>query len=99
TKIAAHAGDIIKRGSIAALHDIEMSLARANLDWEKQIELSLDPEKSRSIRTQFRENVKGCTMCGQFCVFILLEKYTKNRNTPSIQDLLKRFNQNTTLNV
>lgn len=74
-KIAAHAGDIVKLGERAIKWDRELSVKRAELDWASQIKLSLDPERARAIREQFPAAIKSCTMCGQYCVFLLLEKY------------------------
>lgn len=91
-KIAVHAGDIVKRGRSAIIKDIEMSLARARLDWDKQLELSLDPEKAKKIHMQFKDSsIKSCSMCGQYCVFLILDKHLKHRPTPSIADILKKF--------
>jgi phosphomethylpyrimidine synthase len=78
TKIAAHAGDLVKLGARAARRDAEISIARAKLDWDRQIELSLDPKRASAIRTQFGGNLRSCTMCGQYCVFLLLEKYSRS---------------------
>ncbi|GAG61425.1 unnamed protein product, partial [marine sediment metagenome] len=52
TRIAAHAADIAKGTSGALNKDIEMARARKNLDWEKQISLSIDPEKARRYRKE-----------------------------------------------
>ena len=89
-KIAAHAGDLVKLGARAAKIDAEVSFARAKLDWGKQIEFSPDKRRAMAIRTQFEGNIRSCTMCGQYCVFLLLEKYLRSRKEPSIQDLLER---------
>ena len=43
SKIAAHAGDIAKGVKGAMEWDREMSIARKELDWDKQCELSIDP--------------------------------------------------------
>lgn len=91
-KIAAHAGDLVKLGKKAATYDVEMSIARAKLDWEKQIKYMLDPEKAVKIRSQFGGvALKSCTMCGQYCVFILLDRYTSSRREPPIDELLDKY--------
>ncbi|MBF0274511.1 MAG: phosphomethylpyrimidine synthase ThiC [Nitrospinae bacterium] len=67
-KISAHAGDIAKGVAGAMDRDIALAKARKNMDWEKQIELSLDPEKAsivRGERTPLDEDV--CTMCSDLC--------------------------------
>ena len=90
-KIAAHAGDIVKLGAKAAEEDIRVSLMRAKLDWEGQIKASPDPEKASKVRMQFGGNIRSCTMCGQYCVFLLLDKYLSARSGPSAGDLIRRY--------
>ncbi len=78
TKIAAHAGDIGKKVKGAIDKDIFMSIARRELDWKKQIELSIDPEKAREYRESLMskdENV--CSMCGEFCAVKKVKDYFK----------------------
>ena len=72
-KIAAHAADIARKRPGARDRDDALSHARFNFDWEKQFELSLDPETARSMhdetlpQSQFKE-AKFCSMCGpKFC--------------------------------
>jgi len=91
-KIAAHAGDLVKLGGKAALRDVYMSIARARLDWDVQMKYSLDPERAIKIRDQFSgAALKSCTMCGQYCVFLVLDEYMKGRKEPSIEELLERY--------
>jgi phosphomethylpyrimidine synthase len=79
-KIAAHAADVALKKPEARKRDDAISQARAKFDWEKQFELSLDPERARSMRaealneTNSEEDAKHgetgnyCTMCGpDFC--------------------------------
>ncbi|MCF6176707.1 MAG: phosphomethylpyrimidine synthase ThiC [Victivallaceae bacterium] len=79
-KIAAHAADVALKKPGARKRDDEISQARAKFDWEKQFDLSLDPERARSMRAealaetnseeQAKEGETGnyCTMCGpDFC--------------------------------
>jgi len=79
SKIAAHAGDIVKLGGKASRKDREMSLARANLDWESMFKLSFDPDKVEKGYQQFGVKVKSCDMCGPYCVFLVLDKYLRKR--------------------
>lgn len=78
-KIAAHAVDLIKEGQTerARLKDYEMSLARRNLDWEKQFALSPDPEKARKIWERRKSKGDYCSMCGDLCAIKLVEKYVR----------------------
>ena len=65
-RIAAHVGDMIKLGRRRA--DFEMSEARRTLDWHRQFELALDPEKARAIRSlRPTGDPDGCSMCGDQC--------------------------------
>ncbi len=67
-KIAAHAADIAKGIPYAHSRDDEMARARKNLDWEKQINLSIDKEKAKTLREKVAPaNKDVCTMCGEFC--------------------------------
>ncbi len=74
SRIAAHAGDIAKGIKGAAQRDRQMSLARKELDWEKQAGLSLDPERFRRGHAKRATAGEACSMCGQFCALELAEK-------------------------
>ncbi len=74
-KIAAHAADVALQKPNARDRDDAISQARAEFNWEKQFELSLDPEKAREFRAEAlkEQNKDGksdaehgefCTMCG-----------------------------------
>ncbi len=68
SRIAAHAGDIAKgvKGALAA--DAALAHARKRLDWEAQIELSIDPARARGLReASTPEDPEVCTMCGSLC--------------------------------
>jgi len=79
SKIAAHAGDIIKLGDKASSKDRKMSLARADLDWGSVFKLSFDPGKVKKAYQQFGTKVESCDMCGPYCVFLVLDKYLKKK--------------------
>ncbi|MEO8127353.1 MAG: phosphomethylpyrimidine synthase ThiC [Bryobacteraceae bacterium] len=72
-KIAAHAADIARHRPGARDRDDELSRARYNFDWNRQFELSLDPETARSMHDETlpEEGFKDahfCSMCGpKFC--------------------------------
>ncbi len=72
-RIAAHAADIAKGIKGAIEWDNELSKARKALDWDKQISLSIDPEKAKRVR-QERSGEGACTMCGEYCVFLVLKE-------------------------
>ena len=75
SRIAAHAGDIVKGVKGARERDREMSLARKRLDWEEQIRLALDPKQARRIHGERASAGAACSMCGEFCAMELMEKY------------------------
>ena len=75
-RIAAHAADIGKGIKRAAEWDFEMDMARTERDWEKERELSIDPEKFDKLRKKFSSSEKDvCTMCGKYCAIKIVEKY------------------------
>lgn len=68
SRIAAHVADLVKGIKGAWKWDLEMAKARARLDWEAQIELSIDPEKARKYRTEGgTSQSEACSMCGPYC--------------------------------
>ena len=75
SRIAAHAGDIVKGVKGAEEWDRKMSVARKELDWERQARLSLNPEWSRQIHSRYASAGTTCSMCGEFCAMALMEKY------------------------
>jgi len=75
SRIAAHAGDIVKGIKGAKEWDEKMSRARKNLDWVTQTELSLDPELSKRVHSKIPTAGKTCSMCGKYCAMAIVEKY------------------------
>ena len=74
SRIAAHAGDLVKRKKIAIDWDRRISLARKARNWKKQIQLSIDPEKARQYRASSKPKLSSvCTMCGKYCSIKLME--------------------------
>ncbi len=72
-KIAAHAADVARGRPGARDRDDELSRARYAFDWNRQFELSLDPETARAYHDEtlpeegFKE-AAFCSMCGpKFC--------------------------------
>ena len=72
-KIAAHAADVARRRPGARDRDDELSRARFNFDWERQFQLSLDPETARAMHdetlpAEYFKSAEFCSMCGpKFC--------------------------------
>ena len=75
SKIAAHAADIVKNVKGARERDQRLSEARKRLDWDKQLELVLDPHKFREIRKKRRTGSKACSMCGDFCAMRIVSEF------------------------
>ncbi len=72
-KIAAHAADVARHRPGVRERDDEISRARYTFDWNRQFELSLDPETARAMHDEtlpesgFKE-AHFCSMCGpKFC--------------------------------
>jgi phosphomethylpyrimidine synthase len=68
-KIAAHAADIARHRPGARDRDDELSRARYAFDWNKQFELSLDPERAReyhdeTLPADIYKQAEFCSMCG-----------------------------------
>jgi phosphomethylpyrimidine synthase len=67
SKIAAHAGDLVKRRAESIGWDNEMSRARKQRDWEAMFRLAIDGDKARQMRSQIPSQSDQCSMCGEFC--------------------------------
>ncbi len=80
-RIAAHIGDIVKGIKGAREWDMEMSKARKALNWEKQIDLSIDPETAERIRDarSTSKMTDTCTMCGEFCAMKVVSESKKQK--------------------
>jgi phosphomethylpyrimidine synthase len=67
-RIAAHAADVAKGLPGAIDWDHQMSQARCDLDWERMMDLAIDPEKARAFRdSSMPKDQSVCTMCGDMC--------------------------------
>lgn len=75
SRIAAHAADIAKGIQGAQDWDNRMSEARAEIDFDKMIALSIDPEKSERYRRESQPvHDDTCTMCGKMCAMKTMKK-------------------------
>jgi phosphomethylpyrimidine synthase len=87
-KIAAHAADIARGRPDAQKVDNEMSDARYRFDWNRQFELSLDPDRAKEYHDEtlpqdvFKE-AEFCSMCGpKFCSYKITKSIVeKHGNT------------------
>ena len=85
-KIAAHAADVALGKAGAIERDHAMSDARYAFDWNRQFELSLDPQRARELHDESlpQESFKKaefCSMCGpKFCAYKISKNLTKEKN-------------------
>ena len=85
-KIAAHAADVALGKTGAIERDHAMSDARYAFDWNRQFELSLDPERARELHDESlpQESFKKaefCSMCGpKFCAYKISKNLMKEKN-------------------
>ena len=85
-KIAAHAADVALGKASAIERDHAMSDARYAFDWNRQFELSLDPQRARELHDESlpQESFKKaefCSMCGpKFCAYKISKNLTKEKN-------------------
>ncbi|MDD5129000.1 MAG: phosphomethylpyrimidine synthase ThiC [Candidatus Omnitrophica bacterium] len=78
SRIAAHAGDLVKRRGLAIGWDRDISSARKARDWKKQIQLSINPERAKQYRLSSKPEFSDvCTMCGKYCSIKLMEDCSK----------------------
>ena len=88
-KIAAHAADVARHRPGARNRDDALSYARFLFDWEKQFQLSLDPDTARAMHDEtlpddFYKEAKFCSMCGpKFC----------SMNATQIAEIYQGFDQ------
>ncbi len=68
TRIAAHAADVARGLPGARGWDDRMSIARKARDWDKMMELAIDPKLARLSRKKAMPKEDDvCSMCGEFC--------------------------------
>ncbi|OQY38216.1 MAG: phosphomethylpyrimidine synthase [Candidatus Cloacimonetes bacterium 4572_65] len=68
TRIAAHAGDLVKKVPGAIEQDNIVSRARREFDWETIYNNSIDPDLARERKeTSESKDDDYCTMCGKLC--------------------------------
>lgn len=78
-KISAHVADVVR--GIDVERDNEMAKARKELNWTRQFELAIDPEKAAELRRR-RPPVldpQVCAMCGKWCALKMVDNYLKEK--------------------
>ncbi|MCS7131353.1 MAG: phosphomethylpyrimidine synthase ThiC [Hadesarchaea archaeon] len=85
-KIAAHVADVAK--GIDAEWDSEMARARKELNWTKQFELAIDPEKAKELRRRRPPIIdpSTCAMCGKYCAVKIAGEYLAKLSDPRLFD-------------
>jgi phosphomethylpyrimidine synthase len=74
SRIAAHVGDMIKLKKRD--DDLEMGHARRDLDWERQFQVAMNPERARKIRAErMPADSDACTMCGDYCALKIVGRH------------------------
>jgi len=76
--LAAHIGDLLSGRNDAIQREIEMGKARKDLDWKRQYEASLFPEKAHLIHDRDPEK-ETCSMCGDLCAVKLVRELFTDR--------------------
>ncbi|HTL47322.1 MAG TPA: phosphomethylpyrimidine synthase ThiC [Verrucomicrobiae bacterium] len=82
-KIAAHAADIARKRPGARDRDDELSKARFTFNWNRQFELSMDPEHARALHDEtladdYFKEAEFCSMCGpKFCSMAISQELTQ----------------------
>ena len=85
TKIAAHIADIAKGNEKAISRNYKMARARKEFNWDEMLKYAIDQEKFATLRKQEceknpqLENVKYCSMCGDFCALQTKVVKTKHK--------------------
>jgi phosphomethylpyrimidine synthase len=81
TRIAGHAADVARGLAKARAWDDEIARARKALDWNKQIQLAIDPAKARKYREESRPQTdEVCTMCGKFCAIKMVREFFRSHS-------------------
>ena len=73
-RIAAHTADIARGNQKAWEEDLQMAQARVALDFDRQIALSIDPEKARAAKENGNSE-HDCAVCGSNCAAQVAAEY------------------------
>ncbi len=82
TRLAAHAGDLVKGVKGARAWDDAMSRARRNLDWNAMYGLAMDPWKPRIWKEGSEAaGEEVCSMCGELCA-VRMDRRSREAGSP-----------------
>ena len=70
SRIAAHSADLARGNKAAYQMDLDMAIARKNLDWKAQRAAAIDKCTLEDI-----EDGEPCTMCGKYCSVKIFKEY------------------------
>lgn len=76
SRIAGHAGDIVKGVAGALEKDRLMSEYRRDLNWEGMLSVAIDPKQAKR-RLALSHDRETCTMCGELCAVKLSRIFLK----------------------
>ncbi len=80
-RIAAYMGDMVKLGRRE--RDLEMAIARKELDWSRQLEIAVFKDVFQEIRsTRPPEAPDTCTMCGKLCALKAVRRIFEGYEEP-----------------
>ncbi|HWQ53572.1 MAG TPA: phosphomethylpyrimidine synthase ThiC [Bryobacteraceae bacterium] len=103
-KIAAHAADVARHRPGVRDRDDELSRARYRFDWNRQFELSLDPETARAMHDETLpdagfKDAHFCSMCGpKFCSMNISAK-VENFTEAEVDAVLKGTGQDKLMEI
>ncbi len=66
-KLAAHSADLARGNKKAWRRELEMSRARRELNWERQVSFTLNPQKAKNMLGDRIKSESPCSMCGDLC--------------------------------
>ncbi|MCI0530691.1 MAG: phosphomethylpyrimidine synthase ThiC [candidate division Zixibacteria bacterium] len=96
-KIAAHAADVALGKKNARVRDDQLSKARFEFDWERQFQLSLDPETARNMHDETlpheaHKTAEFCSMCGpKFCSMHITREMNKIAEQEQADELAEKL--------
>jgi phosphomethylpyrimidine synthase len=74
SRIAAHAADLAR--GIDTEADLTVAKSRKALDWERQFEYVIDPDKAKTYRAQRKPLEREvCSMCGELCAIKIVKDF------------------------
>lgn len=80
SRIAAEAVNFVRGKRRTLKRELEMSKARAQRDWQRQLEFALDRERAAEYRNKIPPHVfDTCSMCSEYCSLKIVEEALKKK--------------------